>query len=184
MIQRIKNTLPDFPDEVIETWLLPYAVSEGWPPVIGSDGVPLKRWEYLLMRMPWSEFQNLSWSKVTKHISIYEFGRPSFLSLVQIYEAAILGGNNSMSVSIPDLKQRFDSIVNYIRQNGKMPKAPILYLNDVKKYEIFDGNHRLSAYYYCYGYFNENGDSSLMLKAQEDQTYWIASGQRTITSSE
>ena len=83
-------------------------------------------------------------------------------------------------VSIPDLKQRFDSIVNYIRQNGKMPKAPILYLNDVKKYEIFDGNHRLSAYYYCYGYFNVDGDSNSMLKTQEDQTYWVASDQRTV----
>ena len=56
MIQQIKNTLPNFPDEVIETWLLPFAVSEGWPPVIGSDDIPLERWGYLLPRKPWSEF--------------------------------------------------------------------------------------------------------------------------------
>jgi len=175
MIQQIKSTLPNFPDEVIETWLLPFAVSEGWPPVIGSDGVPLKRWRYLLGRKPLSEFKTLSWSKVTKHISIHEFDRESLSSLIQIFEAAILGCDNLMSLSIHDLKQRFDNIVNYIQQNGKMPNAPILYLNDMKKYEIFDGNHHLSAYYYCCGYFNVDVESNLKLKTQKNQIYWIAS---------
>ncbi len=143
--------------------------------MIGSDGVPLNRWRYLLGRKSLSEFKTLSWSKVTKHISIHEIDGESLSSLIQIFEAAILGYDNLMSLSIHDLKQRFDNIVNYIQQNGEMPNAPILYLNDMKKYEIFDGNHRLSAYYYCYGYFNVKVDSNLKLKTQKDQTYWISS---------
>jgi hypothetical protein len=175
MIQRIKNTLPNFPEEVIETWLLPFAVSEGWPPKIDSDGIPLERWRYLLAKKRWSEIQNLSWSKETKHISIQEIGSKSLSSLIQIFEAVVLGQSNLMSMSIPDLKQRFENIVDYISQNGEMPNPPILYINDMNKYEVFDGNHRLSAYYYCFGYFKVDVETNLMLKTEENQIYWIAS---------
>ena len=175
MIDKIKNTLPNFPDEVIDTWLLPFAISEGWPPEIGSDGVPLKRWKYLLTRKPLRHFQTMKWAKKKKHISINEIEGKSQLSLIQIFEGAVLEKYNLMSASIPDLKERFNNSVDYIRLNGNIPKAPILYYHNNGKYESFDGNHRLAAYYYSYGYFNTEVDSNLKLNTKKEQTYWIAS---------
>jgi hypothetical protein len=80
-----------------------------------------------------------------------------------------------MTSSIPDLKTRFEGVVNYIRQYGRMPKPPILYRHNNGKYKIFDGNHRLAAYYFSYGYFEVDIDSDLMLKTEEKQNYWVGS---------
>lgn len=175
MINKIKKTLSNFPDEVIEIWLLPFANSEGWPLKIGPDGLPLERWRYLLMKKPLEYFRKMKWTKEEKHISIHEIEAKSQSSLVQIFEAAILNRNNMMSASIFDLKTRFDGVVDYIRHYGRMPKEPILYRHENGKYKILDGNHRLAAYYYSYGYFKVDNNSDLILKTQENQTYWIAS---------
>jgi hypothetical protein len=32
MLDQISEVLPNFPEEVIEQWLLPFAEDEGWPP--------------------------------------------------------------------------------------------------------------------------------------------------------
>jgi len=173
MIRLIKDTLPNFPDEVIKEWLLPFAESEGWPPQLGSDGIPLKRWRYLLGLRPFGFFQRLNWKKEHKHISIHEIAEKSQPALVQIFEAAIFGRQNMMSSSISNLKERFESVVRYIESCGSMPNAPVL-LSENDKYYIFDGNHRLSAYYYCYGYFKVDVESKLMLTIKENQNYWIA----------
>lgn len=90
MIRLIKDTLPNFPDEVIKEWLLPFAESEGWPPQLGSDGVALNRWRYLLGLRPFGLLQRLDWKKEYKHISIREIAKKSQPALVQIFEAAIL----------------------------------------------------------------------------------------------
>jgi hypothetical protein len=57
MINQIKTTLPNFPDEVIKIWLLPFAESEGWPPKIDPDGIPSGRWKYLLTKRPLEYFR-------------------------------------------------------------------------------------------------------------------------------
>ena len=173
MIRLIKDTLPNFPDEVIKEWLLPFAESEGWPPQLGYDGISLDRWRYLLGLRPFSFFQRLDWKKEYKHISIHEIAEKSQPALVQIFEAAILGRHNIMSSSISNLKERFESVVKYIKAYGLMPKAPALLL-EKDKYYILDGNHRLSAYYYCYGYFGVDVESELMLTTEKNQNYWIA----------
>lgn len=173
MIKLIKATLPNFPDEVIKDWLLPFAESEGWPPQLGSDGVPLNRWRYLFGRRPFDFIQRLHWKRECKHISIHEILDSSKKTLIQIFEAAILGRHNIMSTSIPNLSERFVSVVKYIHSHGTMPKAPAL-LCEKDKFYIFDGNHRLSAYYYCFGYFKVDVETKLMLTTKKDQNYWIA----------
>jgi len=173
MIKLIKDSLPNFPDEVIKEWLLPFAESEGWPPQLGYDGVPLNQWRYLLGLRPFVLFQRLDWKKEYKHISIHEIVIEYQQALVQIFEAAILGRQNIMSSRISNLKERFESVVRYIKTHGSMPKAPALLL-EKGKYYILDGNHRLSAYYYCCGYFKVDVESELMLTKENKQNYWIA----------
>ena len=38
---------------------------------------------------------------------------------------------------------------------------------------VLDGNHRMAAYQYAYGYFNLGLDADLQVKTQELQRYWI-----------
>lgn len=174
MVRLIKDSLPNFPDEVIEDWLLPFAESEGWPPQLGYDGIPLERWRYLFGLRPFSFFQTLDWKKEYKHISIYEIVEKFQIVLFQIFEAAILGRQNEMSFGISNLKERFESVVRHIKTHGSMPKPPALLLEKDNRYYIFDGNHRLSAYYYCCGYFKVNVESELILTKENKQNYWIA----------
>ncbi|ESX54720.1 hypothetical protein X760_27750 [Mesorhizobium sp. LSHC422A00] len=57
-LQAIKDSLPEWPDDVIEQWLLPFAKDLGWPPP-----VPLgeHRWHYILAKKPLSWWQGLKW---------------------------------------------------------------------------------------------------------------------------
>lgn len=79
---------------------------------------------------------------------------------------------NLYSESIPDLKERFARIVSYIGEHGFMPKPPIL-MNESDGLSVLDGNHRMSAYFYCYGYFTVEPATDLLLKTKEIQAYWI-----------
>ena len=173
MFELIKKTFPKFPDEVIKEWLLPFAEEEGWPPRLGFDSVPLDRWRYLLGLKPFNVLKNLDWKEEYCHISIHDIEPNSQKSLIWIFESAILGKHNSMSNTISDLENRFKSVVKYIQSHGKMPKPPVLYFEN-GKYFIFDGNHRLSAYYYAFGYFKVEVKGHLLLKTQKGQHYWIA----------
>jgi hypothetical protein len=53
----IKRDLPLFPDEVVDTWLLPIAEDAGWPPV------PFSRWDRILLQRPVAFWRNLRWEK-------------------------------------------------------------------------------------------------------------------------
>ncbi|MBU1181670.1 MAG: ParB N-terminal domain-containing protein [Proteobacteria bacterium] len=168
MISLIKDTLPNFPDEVIRDWLLQYAKAYGWPPELDVDGVPSNGWKLLLDSRPLSFFQMLDWKKECKHIPINEIAIKSQEALCMIFDSVI-----SKRQNILNSKRRFENIVSNIKSNGLIPKVPAL-LFDNNKYFILDGNHRLAAYYYCYGYFQVELDSDLMLMTKEKQHYWIA----------
>jgi len=62
--------LQNFPEDVIEQWIKPYAELSGWPPKVGLDGVPTDRWRYLLSLKPLSWWQNGEWVKCKGSLSI------------------------------------------------------------------------------------------------------------------
>lgn len=164
--------LDKFPPEVVEGWLSTYVKSEGWPPALGEDGVPIDRWRYLLSRKPLVWWFGGNWEKRLGHISIQELTEANQDSIVKMALAYLAGHINEYSVQIADLESRISSIIEYIKINKTMPGAPVLYLEN-GKYAIADGNHRLCAYYICYGYLNIPVPKELELLPDENFQFWI-----------
>lgn len=94
--------------------------------------------------------------------------------MVQMVLGAVRGQRNLYSSSIKDLSERFNRIVGYFGEHGVFPSPPALLVED-GKLTILDGNHRMSAYFYAFGYFTLDPGTDLQLRTRELQTYWIAS---------
>jgi hypothetical protein len=171
-LEALKKSLPNFPDEVLRDWLLPYAMTEGWPPSDTLEALPERRWRYLLRNQPLGYWRSISWQQVKRHISIYDLSAVYQDIMVQMTLGAVTGQRNLYSTSIPDLKQRFYRIVEHIGAHGVLPKTPAL-LEEDGALSVLDGNHRMAAYFYCYGYFKLEVEGSLQLNVKEIQSYWV-----------
>lgn len=171
-INALQVTLPNFPTDVIEEWLLPYAKLEGWPPARDFDELPKGSWRYLLKNRPLTYWRSLSWSKVERHVSIHDLSPEWQSMMVQMMLGAVKGQPNLYSVSIKDLAPRFNRILEYFERYGVFPKPPAL-LIEQQQLTVLDGNHRLAAYLYCYGYFIIDGGAALKEITKESQTYWV-----------
>lgn len=171
-VAALKETLPNFPAEVLEEWLLPYALSEGWPPAPSGSAALSGRWRYLLKNQPLDYWRSMEWSMVERHVSIHDLDSEFQKIMVQMVLGAIQGQFNLYSSQIKDLTPRFNRIKEHFSQFGTHPKPPAL-LAEPHGLTIADGNHRMAAYLYCYGYFNLDLDASLQLKTKEIQSYWV-----------
>jgi hypothetical protein len=172
VIDRLRKDLPNFPDEVLSDWLLPFVPNAGWPPAKSFEDRPMGRWADLLMGKPLTYWRGIQWSKVDRHVSAQQLDQPSIERVVNLALAAVRGDVNPWSVGIPNLKQRFDSVVEYILVHGSIPRSPTL-VNTPLGLSIIDGNHRMAAYLYCYGYFKLDVPPGLQLKTNEIQTFWL-----------
>jgi hypothetical protein len=144
----LKATLPNFPDEVLEDWLLPYAKTEGWPP-FGPLGAPQgHRWPYLLGKKSLPYWLSLKWSPHETDIAVEALEPKSQESICQMILAAAKDEENLYSASIPDLKERFVSVLTHLNSTSRLPGAPTLLSTD-GGYRVLDGNHRMAAYLFA-----------------------------------
>jgi hypothetical protein len=133
----IKQSLPNFPDEIIETWLLPYALMLGWPPIPQHKKDPNNRWRYILTKKDLTYWQNIEWK----------------LELVNISKSC-LDDNSKQQIMIilspdgelhtPENLNKVIGIANFLFENIKLPHPPIALRNNEKIY-LVDGNHRVCA---------------------------------------
>ena len=165
-------SLDKFPSEIVKEWLSTYVESEGWPPAVDEDGIPTGRWRYLLSKKPLAWWFEGDWEKRTGHISIHDLTDSCKASIVKMALAYLTDQVNEYSVQIGDLKSRITRIVEYIRETKTIPGAPVLYREN-GKLAISDGNHRLCAYYICYGYLNIPVPKELELLPDETIQYWV-----------
>ncbi len=172
MKTKIQASLTNFPDEIIEHWLLPFAETEGWPPV-EIDGTLTGRWRHLLGTQTNLDYwRNIEWKKEEIDLLPEDFNEASQKQVMQIIESAVFGIQNIMSLSIRDLKDRFNSIVTYFAQHGVFPIPPVLVIEN-GKYKLLDGNHRVAAYFYCAGYITKSPPQEIVLRTKLKQLAWV-----------
>ena len=183
MIDVLQQAFPNFPEEILVDWLCPRAQECGWPPALQLDGLPDDRWRALFRHKPISYWRELSWTKHDLQLSPYALNESSMKNISGIFEAAVLRFNNIYSDQISDLLPRFQSIVEYITDEGFLPRPPIL-LNINGQFDVVDGNHRLAALFFCQGLFNGCIPPSPSKPIKAHQPFWVGqpnhSMQRTV----
>ena len=122
MLEQIKKDLPNFPEEVITLWLLPYAEKLGWPP---SEH---ERWNNILADKLLSVWQKTVWEKRTVDLSEIPRSRRCNEKVRGMFEAFVLGRENDYSRGLGEEgKNKFISLLKLILETGVFPEPPILY---------------------------------------------------------
>ncbi len=172
----LEKDLPNFPLEVLEDWLLPYAKSDGWPPKLSANpfeqGKITDRWRYLLSEKSLSFWRSVIWKKCEQHVSIHDIEPEGRHTICQMLLGAVRNEENFYTAGIQNLKPRFNRIKDYLLEHGTFPKPPTL-LVSANGFKIMDGNHRMAAYFYASGDFPLEPEIALLLKTEKIQSYWI-----------
>ena len=130
-------TFPGFPTEVFETWLDERIKQCGWPPS-GFE------WKGFLLSRSVSEWQSFIWQRERLSITFSDLSETANSTVWQLISACALGENNIMSAYIPDTKQRFASVLEYLKDKHCLPGTVVL-LRSAGKLDIIEGNHRIAA---------------------------------------
>ena len=146
MFEEIKSTLPNFPDEVITDWLLPFANELGWPPTH-------ERWPYIFAQpigswyaTPTDFWRNTSWTKEVMDFSAIALTPSSRKCINDMLNAYLNNEDNSYRRTLgPRGKARYMNVMKYLLEQGHLPKPPVL-LQEAHGHSIIDGNHRFLAW--------------------------------------
>lgn len=135
----IARDLPNFPGDVIEQWLLPFAEDEGWPP----DAV---RWEYLLRITNMEFWKDMRWSH--EQVQLWELNIESDTidTISKMQRAYEYGEHNEYFRFLGNAgTKRFQSQFDYLVEHGVFPRSPV-FVNYGQGFALVDGNHRLCAF--------------------------------------
>ncbi|MDO8422844.1 MAG: ParB N-terminal domain-containing protein [Parvibaculum sp.] len=166
-LEILKPDLPNMPDEVIEVWLVPHYQRFGWPPSANRD------WRYIFgLDRPFEYFQSMTWEKTEIELTPSALTRSAFQTIIGLVQTHYFGQLTPYS-GMSDSKERLDRCVDYLKEHGTYPK-PVILLSTPEGYEILDGNHRVTAFFYLYGYFNTpNCDQAVpCLEVKQEQPFW------------
>jgi hypothetical protein len=182
LLEQLKLSLPNFPHEVLNEWLLPFAKDKGWPPSEDNDTLPNNGWRYVLIKQPLSFWKEVKWSNEHCNFSINDFEENDKDAILQIIATAVLGAKTPLSIDMTNIKEGFDKLISYIKEHQTLPIPPVL-LKTNNGYKILDGNHRIAAYFHLKGdpklncltgYPKFIVSDNHNLRIQPEQTYWIA----------
>lgn len=147
LLQTIRTDLPNFPDDVLVHWLLPFASSTGWPPQVNACGELQGRWRYLLVRKSLAFWRSVHWAKENTDLAHTRFSPGSVETIGMLIRGHVSGEQNYMVAELggADSQKRFYFHMRHIAENGAAIIPPILLAKD-EGYDILDGNHRIAAY--------------------------------------
>lgn len=139
-IADIKKDLPDWPDDVVDQWLLYFANQPncGWPP---SDPLGNHRWSGVLGARPLSWWKKVSWTKETVNCSLTSLSHKS-TAIVKELSAAFI-----KKTADPVTARRIKHAYHYIMDNAVFPK-PVITMKVSTGLQVLDGSHRMAAFLY------------------------------------
>ncbi|MEK7649592.1 MAG: hypothetical protein AAB367_01320 [Patescibacteria group bacterium] len=136
---KVQSSVPNIPEEVVRLWLLPWVKTLGWPP---SGRI----WNLRLGGESIAFWNDATWKKEKLHLPSLPYSPGYFDTMQGLHEAYIQGKENPYSRDLGENgRRRFHRSLKYIVKHRIFPKPPILYPNEIEKYEIMDGNHRFFA---------------------------------------
>jgi hypothetical protein len=167
-LNRVRADLPRTPDEIIEVWLSTFIRRFGWPPAPGND------WKYVLRgSKDLSYLQSLEWRRTEVELTPSILSPRDLQTVTDLYRTHILGHPTDYGRIMTDGKPRYDRIVAYFKEHNTFPK-PIALLEEGNTYGILDGNHRMSAFLYQFGYFQGTPETETNISLGSKHIVWIA----------
>jgi hypothetical protein len=135
----IKKDLPNWPDDVIDQWLLYFANEPdcGWPP---PDPLGNHRWSGILGGRPLSWWKEVTWKIETVDCSFAKLSDKSRAIATELSASFIAKTADAIT------SKRVKEPYIYIFENGCFPK-PVLMMKVATGLSVLDGNHRMAAFH-------------------------------------
>lgn len=143
----IKADLPNWPDDVIDQWLLKLANrgrDTGWPPPENLEG---NAWKYILGGRPIAWWKRVAWTLEERDISFPRLSDGTRRIINGMMDGHV-EGNSNLYTQDPSSRGRFLSALEYIAKQGRLPK-PLIAMQLPDGLSVLDGNHRVSALFAC-----------------------------------
>jgi hypothetical protein len=138
----IKADLPDWPDEVIQEWLLPLANrgdDTGWPPPAPLKGA----WKGILGGRTLAWWKQVMWKLEEREVTFGALSNRSRQLVQGMLDAHVNNIPNDYAGMLNG-KKRFLSAGQYVSEHGTFPK-PLVAMQSKDGLSVIDGNHRLTA---------------------------------------
>jgi len=143
-----RDFFPHVPDEMFDMWLAPLIQEIGWPFSDLNASLLGSRWELLLSQIPLSTWYQLNW----------ELSKIEIVKIKSNFNVATLDGIESIInhcafgldtpvANLPNTKERFRAIADYIRIHKTIPK-PVVLIYRSRRVEIMDGCHRFASLFH------------------------------------
>jgi hypothetical protein len=169
-LQDIKLDFPDWPDDVIEQWLLKFANQPemGWPP---PDPMEDHRWG-LLLTHPIAWWRNVTWKLENRDCDFDQLSIDARQTMNKMYEALVDGVDNGYGGD--NSPARFQRQLRILAITGKFEKPPVLF-PIASGLSPLDGNHRLFAHHIARQMSDEDLAKYKVKRPSTSQSVWIAS---------
>ncbi|KJC48179.1 hypothetical protein [Bradyrhizobium sp. LTSP857] len=134
----LKKDLVDWPDEIIDDWLLYFANESdlGWPP---PEPLGTHRWSRILGGRPLTWWSDVNWKKQQANCKLHSLAPKTLAIAVNMVDQ--VGRNVADAVT----KRRYQQALQHILEQGTFYK-PIVGMQIPKGLLILDGNHRIGAF--------------------------------------
>ena len=160
-MQKAKSMLPNMPNEVFDTWLLPIIRDHNaWPYFDIFSQHPSQQWSQYFGHFSLNDISNCTW-----HSHVFSFGMDTLdpssnRTIKALIEDHVCNLETPIRLNVRDSKKRFFGLVEFVKRTGNIPE-PIIGLNTEEGLCVLDGNHRLAALTY------------LGLRGQIQCTTWV-----------
>lgn len=137
--------LPNMPDEVFDTWLLPIIRDHNaWPYLDIFSPHPSLQWSQYFGLYALNDISNCIWRKLVCSFGMNTLDPISNRTINALIEDHVCDLNTPIRLNVRDSKVRFFGLVEFIQRTRVIP-APIVGINTDDGLRILDGNHRLAA---------------------------------------
>jgi len=146
--QQAKSMLPNMPDDVFDSWLLPIIKDHNdWPYSNIRSPHPSLQWSQYFGLFTLSNISNCLWHRMTLTFDMGCLDPISNETIDTLIQKHVHNLDRTGRFNVRNSKMRFFGFVEFIQRTSSIP-APIIGINTDNGLSILDGNHRLAALTY------------------------------------
>jgi hypothetical protein len=168
-VEDIQKDLPNWPEDVIEQWLLYFANEPncGWPP---PDPLGNHRWGRLLGGRPLSWWKKVTWEEEQVKCDLATLAPKARTDVLDVITQFNSGEADAST------KKRVAQSWVYIKDNGEFPRA-LVTMKIPEGLSLLDGSHRMAAFCMLQDIDDAEFKKTGKKKPALEQTIWVGTHQ-------